>query len=69
MKVHPVFYISLLELYRLRPSEDPTQHDPPEVMGQEEEGWEVERILDERTRRQKKQFLVRWKGWTPADNI
>jgi Chromo (CHRromatin Organisation MOdifier) domain len=69
MKVHPVFHVSLLELYRLRPSEDPAQHDPLEVMGQREEGWEVERILDERTRRRKKQFLVRWKGWTPADDM
>ena len=40
------------------------------------EEYEVERILDERTRRRKTQFYVRWKGyseasdsWEPEENV
>jgi len=40
---------------------------PPEILNREPE-WEVEKVLKERSfgRWKKKQYLVRWKGYSPA---
>ena len=38
---------------------------PPDLIDGEEE-WEIEKILGHRTYRKKKQYLIRWKGYTPA---
>src|SRR5579863_7968087 len=38
---------------------------PIEIEGGEPE-WEVEKILGDRTYRKKKQYLVRWKDYSPA---
>jgi len=67
MRIHPVFHVSLLEPYRLRPGEDPAQHEPP-VLVEDEEEYEVEEVLSERRIRGKTQYLVSWKGWSPAYN-
>ena len=59
-QIHDVFHVSQLEKY----TQGADSIDPPQVElidGQEE--WEVEEILDERTRYRKPQFLVRWKGY------
>jgi len=63
--IHPVFHVSLLELYREREGAPP----PPEpilIDGSDE--WEIEEILTHRTQRRRVQYLVRWKGYTPADD-
>ena len=51
------------------------RNTPPDLIKGEPE-WEVEQILDERTRRSGKQYLIRWKGyseahdsWEPRENI
>jgi transposase InsO family protein len=67
MRIHPVFHVSLLEPYRLRDGEDPSQHDPPVLVNEDEE-YEVEEILSDRKLRGQIQYLVRWKGWSPAYN-
>ena len=79
LKIHPVFHVSLLKKY-----EEPTnipyrknpREPPPAVVVDDHEEFEVEKILDERVRRQKKEYLVHWKGypeydssWEPAMNL
>jgi hypothetical protein len=70
LKIHPVFHIS-----NLRPYMSPTtfEHRPvhalppdPVSMGDHEE-FEVEQILDHRTRRNHQEYLVKWKGYPEHD--
>ena len=68
--IHPVFLIDLLTPY----CEPPThgcnyQRPPPKLMDREEE-YEVEKILDLQHfgRRQKLQYLVKWKGYPDSEN-
>jgi hypothetical protein len=65
-KIYPVFHVSLLEPYHQRANVTIEPPEPEIIEGQEY--WEVERILSHRRRRGKDQYLVRWKGFTPADD-
>lgn len=87
MKIHPVFHVSKLKPYidgqedfPLRPN--PVPRPDPEVMPDGVEEWEVECVLDTRTRRvgrsrvPRTEFLVKWKGypdhestWEPEENM
>jgi hypothetical protein len=63
-RIHDVFHVSLLEPYHQRSDDDPKASRMPvalAVEGQEE--WEVEQIVDSRTRKGQKQYLVKWEGW------
>jgi transposase InsO family protein len=64
-KVHPVFHVSLLEGYRPREGEV-IRPGPIPVDGTPE--WEVEAVLAKRTQRNKTEYLVRWKGYSPAED-
>jgi len=66
IRIHPVVNISRVRLYK------------PQVKGQKktlpklviiegEEEFEVEKIINKRTVREKKKFLVRWKGYTAEE--
>ena len=78
MKIHPVFHVSLLRKYQQNPEEFSERHQPPPppvVIGDQQE-YEVERILDKRTRRRRIEYLVKWAGyelhdatWEPIDNL
>ena len=46
----------------------PVPPRPPPVLVDDEEEYEVERILDKRTRRRKVQYLVKWLGYPDSDN-
>jgi len=63
-----MFHASLLTPYRETPEHGPNFLDPPPNIIDDEPEWEVERILKHRTfgRWKKKQYLVRWKGYSPA---
>lgn len=75
MRIHPVFHVSKLKLYRDGKDAFPTRQQdqferpPPEFVDEEgEEEWAVERILQKRTRAMGKkqksiEYLVRWKGY------
>ena len=65
-RIHPVFHVSLLEPHRQREGVDPGAHIEPDIASDGGEDWEVEAVLNERMYRKAKQYLVRWKGWTPA---
>jgi hypothetical protein len=68
-KIHPVFHSNLLRLDREDPL--PGQNQPPlgPVIideGEEDEEYEVERILDSRLyKRNQLQYRVDWVGWPP----
>jgi hypothetical protein len=67
MKIHPVRHVSELE-----PAANdafPGQRIPPpppvEVDGEQE--WEVDEVLDSRTRYRKLQYLIKWTGYDQPD--
>jgi transposase InsO family protein len=66
VKTHPVFHVSVLEPYFPRDGEDPSTHDPPVVLPDGTEEWEIEKIVDDRTRYGKTEYRCRWKSWDAA---
>jgi hypothetical protein len=82
MRMHPVFHIHLLRPYvnssAAFPDRVPYHARPaPAVQSNETEPeWEVEAILNKRTRGRKVFYLVKWKGypmeeasWEPEDHL
>jgi hypothetical protein len=65
-KVHPVFHVSKLLAYRHDDHHHPQPPPPDLIEGELEQ--EVEDILNERVRRGKKQYLVKWKGFPMEEN-
>jgi hypothetical protein len=79
VRIHPVFHVSLLRKYE-EPTDIPLRPNPvdppPAITTGENEEFEVERILDERWHRQRREYLVQWKGypeydagWEPEPNL
>ena len=81
MKVHPVFHISQLKLYR-RPSDAARtyQKPGPVIVDQETEEYEVDEVINHRKRKRgrktKNEYLIVWKGypvhestWEPEENV
>ena len=69
LRIHDVFHESLLRPY----ASDGTVQPPPSILIENEEQFEVDRILDHRhckLRRKgnKREFLVRWLGYGPEHN-
>jgi hypothetical protein len=75
-KIHNTFHANLLLPYQETQKHGHNFTDlPPELIERQEE-WEVEQILDRRLYRHKKQYLIKWKGysdvhnsWEPEENI
>ena len=79
LRVHPVFHVSRIKEYNDLRSYDASRPVPPRpepdiVDGSPE--WEVERILDRKGSRSRRQYLVHWKGypddqnsWEPLRNL
>ena len=75
-KIHDVFHAKLLHPYKETEEHGENFTEPPPDLIDGEPEWEVEQILDMRTRRSGKQYLIRWKGyssahdsWEPWENI
>lgn len=74
MKVHPVFHVSLLEPAHSDPLPGQKQPNPPPVIIEGEEEYEVEEILDSRIRYRRLEYLVKWSGdyeptWQPHHDL
>ena len=72
---HPVFHISAMKGY-LDPGPGRKFTKPEPVVVNEDLEYYVEEILDQRVRRKKTEYLVRWRGypieestWEPASNL
>jgi hypothetical protein len=66
MKIHPVFHSNLLRLDPEDPLPGQTQEPPPPVVIDNEDEFEVEKVLDSRLHRKKKlQYRVAWVGYPP----
>ncbi len=79
-KLHPVFHISQLELKRVSehfPRKEEAMPPPVKsVQTSDSNIWEIEKILGERKRYRRKEYLVKWMGygseensWIPAYNL
>jgi len=66
--IHDVFHASLLTPYKETDEHGANFLEPPPELIEGEEEWEVEQILGKRHygRGKKLQYLVRWKGYSPA---
>src|SRR5271155_2785851 len=78
MRIHPVFHVSLLKLYKESPEEFVRPTPPPAIFIPEtnQEEYEVETILDKRIIHKRLQYLIKWKGyplynatWEPLENL
>jgi len=78
--VHPTFHVSRLRRYEEDPIPERHQKPPPPIRTKEGPAYEIERLLQVRTRKRGKtstrEFLVDWKGygkeersWEPERNI
>lgn len=67
-KVHPVFHATLLKPFKETEQHGPSHTPPPPDILNDEEQYEVERIMGHRTRGRKMQYLIRWKGYTAMDD-
>ena len=64
-RIHNVFHVSLLEPWYPRAGAI-VEPEPVEIEGEEE--FEVESIVAHREGRKGREYLVRWKGYSPADD-
>ena len=71
-QVHNVFHSSLLRSSyendsEMFPNRTITNVEPPAVKSvnnDEEDEWEIEKLIDRRRKRNRLEYLVRWKGWS-----
>ena len=63
-RIHDVFHVSLLESYHARNPTVPAAAIPVE----NHDEWEVEAIQTHKDVRGVRRYLVRWKGYSPADD-
>ena len=69
-KIHPVFHVDLLTPYKETAFHGDNYTRPPPDLIDGEEEYEVEQIVDSRTRgrNRKVQYLVKWVGYPESDN-
>ena len=72
LKIHPVFHVSLLQpwhkAHEFPTHVDATVYHPPPVVPDDEQ-YLVEALLDKRISRGRTEYLVRWKGYGPEDDM
>jgi len=68
--IHDVFHIDLLTPYNETDLHGSNYSRPAPDLVDNEEEYEIEKILDVRQfgKRQKKQYLIKWKGYPDSDN-
>lgn len=75
-KVHPVFHVSLFKKFEISEIPNRIQEPPPAEVIDEEEFWEVERIIKSRKKNGRIEYLVKWEGfgeedctWEPEESL
>jgi Chromo (CHRromatin Organisation MOdifier) domain len=67
MKIHNVFHVSLLEKVSTNTLR-PLIPEPPIIKINNEDYYEVDKILSHRTKRRKTQYLVKWTSFPSFEN-
>ncbi|GBE77221.1 Transposon Tf2-6 polyprotein [Sparassis crispa] len=67
-RVHSVFHAALLSPYRENDIHGPNYMNPPPDVVDNEEEYEVEAILNHKMYRGHLRYLVKWKGYSSAEN-
>ena len=67
-KIHPIFHASLLTPYEETVEHGPNFLRPPLDLVDRDEEYEVEAILRHHGKPGRHTFLVRWKGYSPAED-
>ena len=67
-KIHPIFHASLLTSYKEMSEHGPNFLQPPPDLIDREEEYEVEAVLRHRGRAGRCTFLIRWKGYSTAED-
>jgi transposase InsO family protein len=68
MRIHPVFHVSLLRPVMENEIEGRTQGEPPAVIVEGEEEFEVEKIVRAKREKGVLKWEVKWKGYGEEDN-
>ena len=68
LRIHDVFHVDLLTPYHETEEHGANYLQPPPELIDGEEEYEVEEIIDERTNRRKKQYLIKWIGYPASEN-
>jgi hypothetical protein len=70
MQIHDVFHVDLLIPYHETEAYGQAYPQPPPELIDGEEEYEVQEILSDRIkgRKKKKQYLVRWKGYSASED-
>ena len=70
MKIHDVFHVDLLMPYKEMEAYGTPYTQPPPVIEEGEEEYEIKSILDSKRheRGRKRQYLVHWKGYPNFNN-
>ena len=68
LKIHDVFHVDLLTPYHETNEHGANYTQPPPELIDGEEEYQVEEIINERTHRRKKQYLVKWLGFPVSEN-
>jgi hypothetical protein len=63
-----VFHVDLLTPYHETQEHGENYAQPPPELIDGEEEYQVEEIIDERTFRRKKQYLIKWLGYPVSEN-
>jgi hypothetical protein len=67
--LHPVFHVIKLMQAPPDPIEGQRPCPPPPEIVEGEARYEVEEVIDSRTRGRRLQYLVRWKGYGHEENL
>jgi hypothetical protein len=68
LRIYDVFHVDLLIPYHETEEHGANYAQPPPELVDGEEEYEVEDIINERTSRRKKQYLVKWAGYPASEN-
>ena len=69
LKIHDVFHVSLLEKWHKDEFGRKPIPLPPVITQEGEEEYEIDKVLNSRTKYGKTEYLISWKGYGPGENL